>query len=381
MKRSTHLTNILVGVLAIAMLFTAAALPKPAAAQSIGITVSFGPPPIPYYVQPPAPYPNWIWSPGYWAYDPVDGYYWVPGTWVPAPEAGLLWTPGYWAWNGFAFVWSSGYWAPEVGWYGDVDYGYGYYGHGYYGGHWNHDTFEYNTAVSNVNRRVIRNVYSDPRVVDHTWNRVSYNGGRGGISARPSAAALAVARHRVFGPTTVQTQHMQYAAKNRAFFDRVNHGRPATAAVARPYSTAYRTAQHGAAPHNAAPAQHAYAPQPHAAPAAHHAAPQAHHYAAPQAHHAAPQQHQAAPQAHHYAAPVQHHAAPQAHDAAPAQHYAAPQAHHAAPAQHFAAPQAHYAAPQAHAAPQQHAAPQPHAAPAGGGHPAPGGGDNRQNHR
>src|ERR1700735_3326905 len=112
MRRTSNLARFLILFMALAMVFTATAPPKTASAQSIGITVSFGPPPIPYYVQPPDPYQNWIWSPGYWGYDPNSGYYWVPGTWVPAPQYGLLWTPGYWAWNGIAFVFSSGYWAP-----------------------------------------------------------------------------------------------------------------------------------------------------------------------------------------------------------------------------------------------------------------------------
>jgi hypothetical protein len=334
-KRSALLTKFLVAFLAVAMLFTATAAPKPAGAQSIGISVSFGPPPIPYYVQPPAPYANMIWSPGYWAYDPADGYYWVPGTWVPAPEVGLLWTPGYWGWNGISFIWTSGYWAPQVGWYGGVDYGYGYYGNGYVGGRWNRNVFVYNTSITNVNRNVIRNVYSDPGVAMHSWNRVSYNGGRGGIGARPTAGQLAVAHQRYSGPTTVQTQHARYAATNRASFAAVNHGRPATAAVARPYTAAYRAPQRTTAPQR---------------------------YAAPQA---------------HYAAPQAHYAAPQAHYAAPQAHYAAPQAHYAAPQAHYAAPQAHNAAPQAH-----YAAPGQHAAPAGGGRPAPGGGrpDHQQHH-
>src|SRR5665213_3736596 len=115
-KRSTTLTRFLMLFIALAMLFTVTTPPVTANAQSIEISASFGPPPIPYYVQPQDPSPNWIWSPGYWGYGPY-GYYWVPGTWVPAPEYGLLWTPGFWAFNGVAFVWSSGYWAPEVGWY------------------------------------------------------------------------------------------------------------------------------------------------------------------------------------------------------------------------------------------------------------------------
>jgi hypothetical protein len=357
-KRSALLTKFLVAFLAVAMLFTATSAPKPASAQSIGISVNFGPPPIPYYVQPPAPDQNMIWSPGYWGYDPADGYYWVPGTWVPAPQVGLLWTPGFWGWNGIAFIWSSGYWGTQVGWYGGVDYGYGYYGHGYYGGRWNHDHFVYNTAITNVNRNVIRNVYSDPRVAMHNWNRTSFNGGRGGIAARPSSGQLAAAHGRVSGPTNVQMQHARYAATNRASFAAVNHGRPATAAVARPYSTAFRGSQRMTAPQRNAAPQHATAMEAHRAPVQHAYAPQQH--AAPQERHVAPVQHAYAPQ---------QHAAPQEHRAAPVQHYAAPQAHYAAPVQraapvqHVAAPQAHYAAPVQRAAPAQHmAAPQQHAA-------------------
>ncbi|HEY0799188.1 MAG TPA: YXWGXW repeat-containing protein [Candidatus Baltobacteraceae bacterium] len=68
------------------------ALPRPALADVnlyVGINVGEPPPPIPVYEQPYAPDPNYIWAPGYWAWDPyAGGYYWVPGTWVPAPEPG-----------------------------------------------------------------------------------------------------------------------------------------------------------------------------------------------------------------------------------------------------------------------------------------------------
>ena len=242
MRRTSNLTTLFILFLTLAMFFMATAMPQTANAQSIGITVSFGPPAIPYYVQPPAPAPNYVWSPGYWAYDPATGYYWVPGTWVLAPEVGMLWTPGYWGWNGLAFVWSTGYWAPQVGWYGGVNYGCGYYGRGYAGGRWSGNTFVYNVAITNVNRTYVRNVYNDPRVVDHTWNRTSFNGGRGGIALRPTANELAVAHGRTFAPTNVQMQHARFAATNRANFSTVNHGRPPAPAVARPYTTAFHTA-------------------------------------------------------------------------------------------------------------------------------------------
>jgi len=363
MRRTYDLTKFFVLFLALAMIFTATALPKTANAQSIGISVAFGPPPIPYYVQPPDPYPGWIWSPGYWAYDPDNGYYWVPGTWVRAPAVGLYWTPGFWDFDGLAFVWSSGYWGPEVGWYGGVDYGYGYYGNGYVGGSWRGNTFVYNIAVSNVDPARVRSVYHDPGVVDRTWNRTSYHGGRDGIQARPAAGQLAAASARRFGPTSVQFRQAQMAATNRGNFWRVNHGRPATVALARPYSanrqaTAYRPAalQRSAFAHPAsrymsaprktsayqgqrfAPAQHAYSSQRMAAPAQHAYASQ--HRAAPQVH--------AAPMQRAYAAPQQHYAAPQMMRAAPAAPQMQMRAAPAAP-QMRAAP----AAPAVRTAPQR----------------------------
>ena len=57
----------------------------------LSVAVSFGPPALPVYVQPPCPAEGYIWTPGYWAYDPDFGdYYWVPGTWVLAPVPGYF---------------------------------------------------------------------------------------------------------------------------------------------------------------------------------------------------------------------------------------------------------------------------------------------------
>ena len=82
------------------LLLAVALVIAPAATRAgdiaIGVSVRIGPPPIPVYVQPVCPAPGYIWTPGYWAYDPVGGYFWVPGTWVMAPRPGFLWTPGYW---------------------------------------------------------------------------------------------------------------------------------------------------------------------------------------------------------------------------------------------------------------------------------------------
>ena len=127
------------------------------------ISVGIAPPPLPVYVQPVCPAPGYIWTPGYWAYGP-DGYFWVPGTWVMAPEVGLLWTPGYWGWGGSAFIWNVGYWGPTVGFYGGVNYGFGYTGIGYQGGYWRGRDFYYNRSVNQVNVTNIHNVYNTTEI-------------------------------------------------------------------------------------------------------------------------------------------------------------------------------------------------------------------------
>jgi hypothetical protein len=117
----------------------------------ISFSVGFAPPEMPVYEQPPCPEPNLIWSPGYWGYDQDQGdYYWVPGSWVPAPYEGALWTPPYWGWYGGHYRFHHGYWGRHVGYYGGVNYGYGYGGIGYSGGEWQGNNFRYNTAVTRV---------------------------------------------------------------------------------------------------------------------------------------------------------------------------------------------------------------------------------------
>src|SRR5260370_30971026 len=105
------------------LLFAAIAGMSEAAAEFVSITIA--PPVLPVYVQPAIPGPGYIWTPGYWAYGD-DGYYWVPGTWVLPPAVGLLWTPGYWGWNDGVYAWNGGYWGPHIGFYGGVNYGFGY---------------------------------------------------------------------------------------------------------------------------------------------------------------------------------------------------------------------------------------------------------------
>jgi WXXGXW repeat (2 copies) len=76
-------------------------VPAASVAQvGIGISINIAPPVLPVYLQPACPTPNYIWTPGFWAWDTnYRDYFWVPGTWVSAPQPGYLWTPGYWGWG------------------------------------------------------------------------------------------------------------------------------------------------------------------------------------------------------------------------------------------------------------------------------------------
>src|SRR5215469_7539371 len=152
---------------------------------AVGVSVRIGPPALPVYAQPICPGPGYIWTPGYWGWNDDAGYYWVPGTWVVAP-VGLLWTPGYWGWAGGVYAWHAGYWGPHVGFYGGINYGFGYTGVGFVGGAWHGGVYSYNTAVTNVNTTVVHNTYNTTVINNNTTvNRVSYNGGTGGTTAQP----------------------------------------------------------------------------------------------------------------------------------------------------------------------------------------------------
>jgi hypothetical protein len=220
-------------------------IPVPSQAQvTIGFTIGQPPPPLPVYnTIPPAPYPNYMWTPGYWAWGPA-GYYWVPGTWVAPPQTGLYWTPGYWGWTGSGYGWNAGYWAPQVGFYGGVDYGFGYPGTGFYGGQWQPSGFSYNTAVWPVNTTVIHNVYINRTVINRTVivRRTSYNGGNGGIRMSPDARELQVAHMRHVTMTPMQTAHVREAAEDRNLLASVNKGSPRLVTAPKPLSATNRPA-------------------------------------------------------------------------------------------------------------------------------------------
>ena len=229
---------------AIRLLVAVLLLAIPAASfGQVRVSVRIAPPEIPVYEQPICPGDGYLWTPGYWAWDEdVSDYYWVPGLWVEAPEVGFLWTPGYWGWGDGGYFFTDGFWGPTVGFYGGINYGFGYFGDGFEGGRWDHDHFFYNRAVVNVDVTVIHNVYNTT-VVHNTTTRVSYNGGQGGIQRRPTPEEAAASHERHVPPIASQTQHVQMARSDPQSRSSVNHGRPAVAAISGRAESATRPAE------------------------------------------------------------------------------------------------------------------------------------------
>src|SRR3974390_2614542 len=150
--------NLLRSLAAVALL----ALPLVASAAVV-VSLAIGPPALPVYAPPPMPAAGYIWAPGYWA----------------------------WGWAGGVYAWHAGYWGPHVGFYGGINYGFGYSGVGYHGGYWMGARFISNTTVIN----------------EAPVNRISFNGGAGGIVARPTPLEMHAAEERHVGMSEVQQQH------------------------------------------------------------------------------------------------------------------------------------------------------------------------------
>jgi hypothetical protein len=263
------------------MAATALAIPvfafstSPAQAQfgiGIGISVRIAPPALPIYVQPPIPAEGYLWNPGYWGYGDA-GYYWVPGVWAQPPSVGVLWTPPYWGFAGGVYGFHAGYWGPHVGFYGGVNYGFGFGGIGFAGGEWRGGHFAYNSAVANFGGVHVTNVYNNTNIVRENTivnaNHTSFNG-PGGVARQPTPQEQQFSHENHIQPTANQQQHFQAAAQDRGQLASVNGGRPSTMAASsnaayhqtaithehsEPISSADRTAGKAYAPNSRMAAQ------------------------------------------------------------------------------------------------------------------------------
>jgi hypothetical protein len=220
--RSMLFAMVLIGVLAV----------SGATYAQVRVAITVAPPVLPVYELPICPGDGYLWTPGYWDYDyDASDYFWVPGTWVLPPEVGFLWTPPWWGWNSGAFVFTAGFWGPTVGFYGGINYGFGYFGTGFVGGRWESGHFFYNTEVLHVGGG-FHNVYNE-HVDARNTSHVSFNG-HGGIDARPTREEEAAAHERHIGAIAAQTEHVQSARSDPQQRASFNHGRPGVIATARP---------------------------------------------------------------------------------------------------------------------------------------------------
>ncbi|MEJ0006742.1 MAG: DUF4124 domain-containing protein [Steroidobacteraceae bacterium] len=170
------------------------------------------PPPLRDEDQPLCPEEGFLWTPGYWAWS-AAGYYWLPGDWVPPPGAGLLWTPGYWGYADAVYVFHRGYWAPHIGYYGGINYGFGYFGHGFAGGRWVGGSFSYNRNFSKVDANRFRHTYSEAAYNNSIHDRVSYEGRPGGAPIVQTAQEKIAATERHLAATPLQREKMVEAAR------------------------------------------------------------------------------------------------------------------------------------------------------------------------
>ena len=170
-----------------------------------------------------------------------------PGAWVEPPYAGALWTPGYWGFYGGRYSFYPGYWGLHIGFYGGINYGFGYIGLGYEGGYWHSGHFFYNSVYNHIDTRVVHNVYrynagNRARAV----SRASFNGGRG-VQVRPRSSEMAARREPTAPRMSTQVEHARTYSTNRGQFAAQNHGRPATPAISRgiPADRNVRPTSHG----------------------------------------------------------------------------------------------------------------------------------------
>src|SRR5262249_13344203 len=140
--------------------------------------------------------------------------YWVPGAWIMPPGPNLLWTPGYWSYRDGEYAFQEGYWAPEVGFYGGIDYGAGYYGEGYDGARWAGGRLQDNQAVTNVGGHRVHDVYRRPapELTTHRGRRVSFVGPGGSRAVETNAERGA--EHRAHRPATEEQRQLGREARN-----------------------------------------------------------------------------------------------------------------------------------------------------------------------
>jgi len=196
-------------------------------------TAPDAPPALPDYSQPPDPGDGYIWTPGYWNWAST-GYYWVPGAWVEPPYSGALWTPGYWGFSSGRYLFYPGHWGTHIGFYGGINYGFGYTGTGYEGGYWNSGHFFSNRDYNNIDTSKVHDNYSYKVNRPESPSHVSFHGGSSGVQRQPEAQEKAAWHEPVAPRMSTQVQHAKSYQSDRGQFYAQNHGQPPNPAVSKP---------------------------------------------------------------------------------------------------------------------------------------------------
>jgi Domain of unknown function (DUF4124)/WXXGXW repeat (2 copies) len=195
---------------------------NPNASSSSVVKSDTTPPPLPEEDQPTLVQDGYLWTPGYWYWRDLR-YVWIPGAWARPPQVSFLWTPAYWGRAGTVYVFHPGRWGSTVGFYGGMNYGFGYIGNGYNGGHWIGDSFAYNTAVNHVDPAVAHRTYSEAVLNQGLRGAPSYaspthaGGGTQAMSQHQAAArAVAMPATTAIAPRTREAAPMPVAVDNPA---------------------------------------------------------------------------------------------------------------------------------------------------------------------
>jgi hypothetical protein len=77
------------------------------------VSIDWAPPPMLDEAMPPQPYPDAIWTGGYWVWQ--DNWVWARGRWSSPPQRGYRWVRPYYEHRGNSVIFINGFWcAPGV---------------------------------------------------------------------------------------------------------------------------------------------------------------------------------------------------------------------------------------------------------------------------
>lgn len=82
--------------------------PAPPAPDQPAEVVTEAPPPPQEEVIVASPGPEFVWTPGFWAWH--GRWVWVGGRWARPPHRHAVWVAGHWGHRGHGYVWVGGRW-------------------------------------------------------------------------------------------------------------------------------------------------------------------------------------------------------------------------------------------------------------------------------